>query len=1347
MSQTTPIVIQVKRRPDPEQTPPAAQHGYHEPRSVEADVAQSVPEGHAEDKAECASTGEPGGAKQVIVLASNNVASSYEAATDGVTANGEYVPAQAGMVSISGDDTGMPTIVPNGPLIADGADAQFNVDMAVDKGQAQHTDEVIPNHFETLPSANIAEAGESVLAINANQGGSPCYQDELLSCACPPQQASQAEDPQTGSQGEAQPGTATHAPEREILPPGVLAASEKGDGFSMEELRKAAEHGSQKMLCRAVGVLEGSAVHAPREDSPGVATNSLFICYIAADRRRVQVVTQASMSFVASVACGGAKVVDFALQAEESRLLTAFDNGRVIVSRLTSENAVPRILLKFEEDPAGAVIWHPGNPRIFLTLHSHRALLWHLPLIVEFSTVRPSGYEPLDDEGVQTALRVTDELTEQAACEALPQVSKRPHETSSQGAPATGTEMPVQSHATSEVTSALSRTAFTPDGLYFVASNDNCMWLWRLSAKDEQTLPRTTCQQSFELPKGVKVTHLRFVPRYSSEGSVWYVLVVVSLREVLFHVLDPRPTGGPGYWLPCGKLLCPAQQRLRFPCPVSADVFLPWDSELWPHATLVVLLEENEGAAEDKHSIILAGDLADGEVPDKPFVPVMAAFEVAQLTSSACKHQLSSLRAFERSVRARALPEGAEVHSWAAVALCPAADDIAACQCLALPRQLPESALPPVQEEQAPPVGALTEQKVIGAEVLEPLKEDTVQPGCVKVGAAPDIPLPGFVASSNPAEPFQGIAPNQTSNECSKAGKDTPAMWLLPPRPAAETSFQEASNSSQEVHVADSAEMRIPAPQSAPRESGFTAKRAEPGPTTQRAVDDRDPVDNVMVRNLADFMQKRAQRATDAVFESFKKKLPSAVAQGSSHSGKKKSARRETESDNPTHSAVKRVVRETNELMDHVLKCEQNCRRMLPRLLDVEATKAPSIQKPYKDAIEKELTKLRDGPLCKVVLKAVETRSFGDKFADCLQDAPPEDTEPITQALWPSEKMIQKCLREDLQSWCGSAVAKHFKQLVQDSGIPPIRSAIDGAMKEVDKQGSHTLDGMLEKIRLRADSSRLAEACTNDVMRSLQKEVRTWQDNLGNLIPQKLSESTGGSTSSLGQRFGSRLRKAVLPLQKELDVIAQDVKSAGSVISRCKAAADTELSTEAMLGVTTKFSSSGYAEKAVRAAVANHRIRDAVESALAWDTANHTADLSLVELVCELLQGSGEAGMRQLDEAFDSSSGAGVSGGSKLRMMHVLVQRATMESAPISRTEANLELTFMILQLVDPSDPSITECLEDIQIKMTTALKMIMQGLGPAALTDVGQAERRRLAQLARTAQHGLAMLGATTRR
>lgn len=565
-------------------------------------------------------------------------------------------------------------------------------------------------------SSQEGRPGVETSAAGANQSTSPKEEQEAGAAG-----SSTAERGSINPRGAVSPALLSPeapapAPEAAALPSFVRPSYEEDGRISLmaapavtlglKELKRAAEATSgtsiPRLLCRAIGapaapgqviMPESTQPFEPGRwpSPPGVATNGIFLCYLDNSGTAIQVVAQATMALVSSLSSKGARVVDFALQREDNHLLAAFDNGRVIVVRLTNEKAAPRVLLQFDRaSQPEAVLWHPMNNRVFVTLHPQQCLLWHLQLIVQFVSMKGTGYMPIENEAVQTALHVTEGLIAQAAVEAQQGQGLRPEQTHAAGPRrlqellqgAAAKPSPSMAQKDDGTLFQYRRVTMSPEGSFLAASTDREIWLWQVSKDDKsQSLPNLACVQYFPLPENLAgpVTHIRIASRMDSAQSTTYALLLVTPWEVILITLDPRPSeGGKGRWLPCGKLLCQDIQRIRFPRSVSCDIFQPWSEEMWPFAGVVIALE-----LEEPEALFLYGELGNGI--DGPLLPELRAMELhVPLASNACK-RVSAIRSFERSSRARAVPEGAEAHTWAIVGVSPGGPGASACWCVALP--------------------------------------------------------------------------------------------------------------------------------------------------------------------------------------------------------------------------------------------------------------------------------------------------------------------------------------------------------------------------------------------------------------------------------------------------------------------------------------------------------------------------------------------------------------------------------------------------------------------------------------------------------------------------------------
>jgi len=1088
----------------------------------------------------------------------------------------------------------------------------------------------------------------------------------------------------------------------------VAADLEEGDIFSMEALRGAAEmrasdattRGLPRVMGRELGASLANCDNAKQLIAQcassfgtppllGIATNALFLCHVDASGTAVHVVVQASMSLIASVTSEGAKVMDFALQAEDNHLVTAFDDGCIVVSRLTPEHATPRILLKLEALAARAVAWHPANPRVFFTLQPHRGLLWHVPLIMKFFTLKPLGFDPLEVEGVQTALHVTQGLVQNAAREALPHIAVKE-------------ALPERFQTAKEIQGSFAHAALSPDGKWLAASTESAVWLWQITFKDEQALPVATCLQQHVLPDDVNVFHMRLVPRCAPDANamnVFYILVVVAACDVLLYTLDPCPSGGVGYWLPYGRLLCPLQQRLRFPCSVSADVFLPWD-DTWPHAphaTLIVFLDDGEEPSKDAPpALVLTGSLTDGK-DNGPIVSFLSAFQVPSVPAAAPRPAIKVVRAFDRSVRARALPEGAESHAWAVVGLAPAAFQglYSACLCFALPTASQRATLPLDGT-----MGHQTDKHCHLA-----LEADAATPQV--------LPIPGFVAPTK-ALLHSGVSrcdgalvpggPRNPAQEADSTYMDTdvatPAMF------SDVSLFMQKRAHRASDSVLETMKEKLP--------GAIAASQAGHAGSQSRRKKSRDDKDRDSSTG-AQVVLRSLLRETAHITEQAQK------------AEKSHAAALKTLTD---PEALKQVVRSTG-------------------------------MSSIKDSVERELQKCRDGSLSKAVLKTAESKTFSDKFADALQHARLNEAAPLMDALQPSRQQVEEALQTDIHQWCHKLTAKHFKGIFQGGPDGRVRGALDFAMREVTTQSSEALDRLLEQTIHTSNTSELSAMFKHEVVNAVRREVQIWQEdepapapvNGPIAPPAPLGLIPAAEQHTVCDGFAMRLKAAVLPATRDLDSVAKDLALTQGLLQRCRVAADGMDCAEAVTNSAASVAAPGGQDggdgfAATRAAVLDGisagRLREGLKTALAWDAKHPEESTSLIELAFHHLRGEPGAASDLLmtEEVLARPEVTSqVTGGLKIALMHELLQRSIIGNAELAQIDANLEWVVGIQHNCDEDDPEITGGLEAARGKMTAALEMLLQGDSPPALAKAADADKKRITLAAKIVLKGLSWL------
>ena len=203
------------------------------------------------------------------------------------------------------------------------------------------------------------------------------------------------------------------------------------------------------------------------------------------------------------------------------------------------------------------------------------------------------------------------------------------------------------------------------------------------------------------------------------------------------------------------------------------------------------------------------------------------------------------------------------------------------------------------------------------------------------------------------------------------------------------------------------------------------------------------PLSAEQLRQWLRFMQRRADRTNDAVLELLHEKLTRLVdTESTDMDPLMRQLRSEKEvRDESVQSALEAIVRDAEAVAEQVNEKK--------RVWDPEATKMSIQQKPFKESIERELVKWRDGVLLKGALKAVEGKLFVDKFYESLQSAPSEAS-ALLEVIQPTSQQIKDELHADLRQWC-CAVTKNLESVVVDGGAQ-VKSAIDGALRELATQ-------------------------------------------------------------------------------------------------------------------------------------------------------------------------------------------------------------------------------------------------------------------------------------------------------
>jgi len=425
------------------------------------------------------------------------------------------------------------------------------------------------------------------------------------------------------------------------------------------------------------------------------------------------------------------------------------------------------------------------------------------------------------------------------------------------------------------------------------------------------------------------------------------------------------------------------------------------------------------------------------------------------------------------------------------------------------------------------------------------------------------------------------------------------------------------------------------------------------------------PLSAEQLRQWLRFMQRRADRTNDAVLELLHEKLTRLVDTESTDMDPLiRQLRSEKEvRDESVQSALEAIVRDAEAVAEQVSEKK--------RVWDPEATKMSIQQKPFKESIERELVKWRDGVLLKGALKAVEGKLFVDKFYEGLQSAPSEAS-ALLEVIQPTSQQIKEELHADLRQWC-CAVTKNLESVVVDGGAQ-VKSAIDGALRELATQSGAALDRILEQTMENADMLSLSNH-SNQIVEAVRRELHVWGE--APVVVQQQQQHVKES-------FAQRMRAAALPLQAELDESANILADARSSLELCRKHADLVES-----GAPDNFEAR---RSSVLRLMEAGNFKTALEQALQWD-ASHTE--SLVELVCERM---GRSALP--DEVLSQPEVADqLDGQMKMMMMCTLIQRSV--SSDVAQVEVNLEWVLGLLEVTDK------DVCSDAAVKMRTTLEQI----------------------------------------
>eukprot|EP00930_Biecheleria_cincta_P004264 TRINITY_DN105162_c0_g1_i1.p1 TRINITY_DN105162_c0_g1~~TRINITY_DN105162_c0_g1_i1.p1 ORF type:complete len:826 (-),score=188.76 TRINITY_DN105162_c0_g1_i1:219-2696(-) len=505
---------------------------------------------------------------------------------------------------------------------------------------------------------------------------------------------------------------------------------------------------------------------------------------------------------------------------------------------------------------------------------------------------------------------------------------------------------------------------------------------------------------------------------------------------------------------------------------------------------------------------------------------------------------------------------------------------------------------------------------------------------------------------------------------------------------------------------------------------------------TQVETDQADQATADMVRELSAFMQKRRDRASDAVMQEVLDKLPAAL-----HADDVESALR---------SSMRTLLHESSQLGDQIGKLEKSASQVLKRMSDPEASKQVPGQKQLKEAVEKELAKWKDGNLSKKVLKAFESKYFEQSFLESLQDGAGGSSEaasPLLESLRPTRQQLVEALRMDYAEWCGGVATQHISNALQAGEFVLAKHTMEGALKEVAAQYDKATDKLLSQIRGQSKAAQMASTFRKGVADAVCREVKHFEVELRKKSTSTPSVASPGSVSASGLResFASRLRVATAPLQRDLNLAARDIALAGASLENCRMVL-------ARSGNEPRCSTSDASleRNAVLAAAASGKLRDALERAMAWDAQNNVCTdsackASLVEDVLLHLQDVSQAEEEDTlpEDLLSRPDVATELKDTQLRLTLTcaLLELAVRHGASLVQLERNLDWAVGLMHAVECNDSELSSGLEKMQPRIAYALDQIQRGKAPASLEEAGPAERRRVASTARLAMKSLAVL------
>lgn len=265
---------------------------------------------------------------------------------------------------------------------------------------------------------------------------------------------------------------------------------------------------------------------------------------------------------------------------------------------------------------------------------------------------------------------------------------------------------------------------------------------------------------------------------------------------------------------------------------------------------------------------------------------------------------------------------------------------------------------------------------------------------------------------------------------------------------------------------------------------------------------DSDKATPQMLSEIAHFMQKRALKASEGVFETILEQLPGVV----SVELQAQDGSRETE------ALVASIVEQCSDMIEQRSRSDRTLDRSLRKLSDPETLKGS--HQVFNDVVADELRKWRES-LPKAVLKAVESKDFSESLAERLPPAPPLDV----QRLLPR---FREQLRAELRD----------RTQLQSVDLASVREALAGSLQEISAQTLAGLEELLAHARREAAPARLTQLCAAELRGALRPECR--------------------EREPLREAFARRLRPLALQPQLELEASAAELAGAGAVLARCR---------------------------------------------------------------------------------------------------------------------------------------------------------------------------------------------------